>query len=232
MTKQPLSDEDLIAREKRKFRESLIVGLIFGLALSALIVLYVYADRHGILRRQGFTQNQIDDGFSWFLGIVLCGYVLFALIRYWTPKAARQPRVLRKDMDNIHGRWRVVMLLLLFVAIMETYNYSGTLPTLDLGTSAAFVVLLVMLAPLLCFGPGFISRTYRETLNDELIRSMRAKAARLGYLILMLALGGLYFVFVHAPQLALRGLVWSLLAGGAIPTLYFLFLEWRAGRGD
>ena len=164
------------------------------------------------------------------IGALSVALFVIVVIRYRPAKADREPGFLRKDMDNIHRRWRWIMIILCFVAIVQSESLLRQLPRFDafsIGINAFYAVLL---ATTVCFGPGWASKTYRETLNDEMMRALRARAARLGYLFLMLGLAGLIFVMVYRPQDAMPFAVGILCAGCVIPTLYFVLLEWRAER--
>ncbi|MDR3454976.1 MAG: hypothetical protein P4L96_19610, partial [Rhodoferax sp.] len=59
---------------------------------------------------------------------------------------------------------------------------------------------------------------------------LRARAARLGYWALMVAVASALLIAVWRPDLTLRVLAWALYAGFAIPALYYVIADWRAGR--
>ena len=230
MGREPLSDDDRMARASRRFRESLIFGVVYSLVMVVLFGLYARAELNGTFQRLGFNHAQTQSAFPWIFGILTGVFVVVVLIRYWPTKADRAPAYLRKDMDNIHRRWRWIMIILCFAAVVQSENLLYQLPRFDafsIGISAFYPVFL---ATTVCFGPGWANRNYRETLNDEMIRTLRARAARLGYLFVMLALAGLVFVMFYRPAEAIPFAVAILCAGSVIPTLYFVLLEWRAER--
>jgi hypothetical protein len=227
-----LSDAERIARAKRRFRESIFVSLIYGLVAAGLTAFYVYADLNGYLLRFGISSSQVGTIYFWTMIILTSVFLIFAMIRYWTPKIERQAEFLRKDMDNIHQRWRFLTLILSAVAVLNTIIFIGE--THRGGSVAPWVtgIMFVMLAVLVCFGPGCISKNYREALNDELMRSHRARAARFGYLLLMPGLLGLVAVLQWRPQAGLPVAICLLCAGAVLPSLYFVILDWISTRGE
>jgi hypothetical protein len=231
--RQPLlSDDDLSKRAKRRFRESLVVALVFGFAMIGLTFSYKIADQQGVFQRLGFSHEGTEQAFWEVTFVLLTVFVVFTVVRYWTPKAERDPQFLRKDMDNIHTRWRWLTLILSAMAVLNAINFIGE--THRGGSVAPWVtgIMFVLLAVLVCFGPGCISKSYRQTLNDELMRTHRARAARFGYLLLMPGLLGLVAVLQWRPQAGLAAAMNLLCAGGVLPSLYFVILDWISTRGE
>jgi predicted permease len=230
MERVDLTDEERIARSKRRFRESMIVSLLVGVSVVVLTVLYKSAEQRGIFEQFGVNTAQADKAFPWFLIGLLGVFAIFALIRYWVPKAERRPEFLRKNLDTIHAQWRWVTLILSGVAVLNTINFVTKVEDQDTASAGSVIFMLLTLALLVSFGPGCISKSYREALNDELMRTQRAKAARLGYLLAMLGAAVLYVVNLKRPELAGSATVVVLCAASAIPSLYFVLLEWVSGR--
>jgi hypothetical protein len=83
---------------------------------------------------------------------------------------------------------------------------------------------------LMMVGPGWFSRELHAILNDDFIRDLRARAMRLGYLTMMVAVTAALLTAIWRPDFALPALAWALYAGFAIPTLYYIIADWRAGR--
>jgi hypothetical protein len=50
--------------------------------------------------------------------------------------------------------------------------------------------------------------------------------------MLMFMLGGVLLATLYRPALTIPALCWVLYAGFAIPTLYYVILQWRIGSGD
>ena len=232
MTKSQLSDEERILRAKRRFSEALITGLLFGLASAALTSLYEWADQAGFFLRLGLSHAETENAFFSVLAVVLVAFAIFTVARYWTPRAERQPAFLRKDMDNIHQRWRWLTLILGAAAVLNTSNFISKPQDQSLFSGGVIVFILFSLALVVCFGPGFLSKAYRETLNDELMRTQRAKAARLGYLLALLGVAGLYFVQRDRPEIAGPAAMAILCAICVIPAFYFVVLDWRSDATD
>jgi len=224
--------DDLSARAKRRSREGLFAGLVFGLVFPGLTFLYIWSDTRGVFQNLGYSHAEIETALIAVLAILLGAYVILVVIRYWPPKAEREPAFLRREMDNIHRRWRWLTLILSAVAVLNTVSFVHN-PQDHSGLSGGFIaVMLFGLAAIVCFGPGCLGRTYRETLNDELMRTQRARAARAGYLLLMVGIAALYIVFVRWPQMAGPAAIAILCAGSVIPALYFVVLDWRSDATD
>lgn len=223
---------DRIARSQRRFREALWFGLALGVFAAALGILWVWADRSGQLLRLGLGQAEADRVFFAVMAAALLAALVFAIVRYWVPKAERDPAYLRVAMDTIHRQWRWTTLLLSAVAVLNTFNFvRHPLDRTDI-FSWLVIFMLAMLALLVCFGPGFLRRRYSETLNDELMRIQRAKAARLGYLTAIAGLAALFFVVLARPDAAPAAVVIALCAAAVLPAFYFVFLDWRSERGE
>jgi len=231
MTKSQLSDEERILRAKRRFREALLAIPLTCVVGAVLGILFAKADEVGLFQRLGFSPAESETALFGLLGAVSVAIIIFAVVRYWTPRVERQPAFLRKDMDNIHRRWRWVTLILAAVSVLNTSNFILKPQDQGLSSSVAVVFALFALALVVCFGPGFLSKAYRETLNDELMRTQRAKAARLGYLLALLGVAGLYFVQRDQPKITGLAAMAVLCAISVIPAFYFVILDWRSEGG-
>jgi hypothetical protein len=91
------------------------------------------------------------------------------------------------------------------------------------------MVFLVIMA--LYVRPGWLNADLSRFLDDEVTRSFRARAQRLGYLLLLFILMGLSVVARINPKVAAQFMPLGLAAGGALPILYFVYLDWQASRG-
>jgi len=231
MSKSQLSDDERIARAKRRFREALLAIPLTCVVGAVLGFVFAQADQAGFFRRLGLSEAESQTALFGFVGAMSVAILIFAVVRYWTPRIEREPAFLRKDMDNIHQRWRWLTLLLSAVSVLNTNNFVFAPQDQGLFSSVAVVFALFALALMVCFGPGFLSKAYRETLNDELMRTQRAKAARLGYLLALLGVAGLYFVQRDRPEIAGPAAMAILCAICVIPALYFVILDWRSEGG-
>jgi hypothetical protein len=100
------------------------------------------------------------------------------------------------------------------------------------GVLPVFVVVLAGLR-VLYWKPGSLNDdpNIRAALDDEVTRSFRVRAQRLGYLLLLFIMAGLFVLARVAPVLAVRYLPLGIGVGVALPSLYFVYLDWQASRG-
>ena len=235
MPDQHPTDEEIIAEERRRYRRRIRLLAIFIAAMATLRLLSK-AYSHHLLGPLGISPAAIVRYFPMLVAV-------FFLVVFWRnrpPKGAQDERILRKQIDDYMARWRWATLALLF-AIAVLANATATLPAhlgevtpaMASGQEIAFVLIALIYAGLAAFGFGFgigsKYKSYRETLSDELTRALRARAVRAGYLSLMALLGAAYLVTVGGLVSAAVLLPWLLAAGVAVPMLYFLILDWRAG---
>jgi hypothetical protein len=88
----------------------------------------------------------------------------------------------------------------------------------------------VVAALQVCFGPSFLTRTYRRILNDELTRAMQRSAAMFGYILSVVAMCLSLGAATIRPQWGLAAMPGAIAASVILPGFYFLILQWRAGR--
>lgn len=181
------------------------------------------------------------------------GIVAFAVLLAWlaiafTAQRKMVPRagyeneeILRKTIDDQHRRWRwyftFAFLLIGFLAFMSSF-VALTLPlsthpkisSLTLATSANLMFWAVVVAFQICFGPSFGMRNYRRAVNDELTRAMQNKAATFGYLLSIVMMSVALAITSIRWQWGLAAMPVVIAAVVIVPGLYFLTLQWRAGR--
>jgi magnesium-transporting ATPase (P-type) len=170
--------------------------------------------------------------------LTLMWFFLFVvLLRFRRSRDSLRPSVLRKQVDDYQSRQRWMMLMfvvLVFVMCLSAipspiWGAGGnTFSNWFHALALPFVVTLCTL--FVSIGPGFLSKRYRPAIDDELSRSLRAKAAKLGYTLAMILLAGGYVVAAARPVWSLTVFPLLLFAGFAIPALYLTWLEWRANQ--
>lgn len=202
---------------------------------ACLIALWFWAAHSGLI------PERFEESFWTPLAVGLAlSLVIAQTIRSVArpPKEARSECILRKQIDVYHRRWRYIYILMVY--LMFEQGIGLTLPHFrNPGanahawiTPAVFVFTASMSALLVCFGPGFLHASQRRALNDELTRALRARAALFGYLIAVTGLGAAYLAFLYKPLWGAALLPPLLATAIALPALIFVFLEWRADRGD
>jgi len=103
----------------------------------------------------------------------------------------------------------------------------GELRTVDIFRASAFVLLAIVLAVRATTPFSFFGRT--PVLDDELTQLNRAKAARAGFFMLMLAALAAFVVSFFVPITLAQAAPLMLTLGAAAAALRFATLE---GRGD
>jgi hypothetical protein len=93
----------------------------------------------------------------------------------------------------------------------------------------AFVFLALALMLNVLTG-GRRSRKY-PAMNDELVRANRARASKLGYVVTMLALIGVYVAMLLVPLDVYKYIPLLVTFGIVVPALYFSVLERKGEKG-
>lgn len=226
-----LSDDEIIAHERRKSKKAIISALVFWPIVACGIIL-LFAIQDGAFPNAGMLRTGarlLLRGFP----LLLLASVWLLFLRFRPSKEALTDRIQRKRIDEFQGRFRIGLLLFIIVAGVECFGF-GRQPSFavrNLYSQLLFVFLLMMFAAAITFGQGWLSFRPHPSRDDELVRALRAQVTRIGYLLLMVALGAVYLVQLYRPELVSVAVRGSLFAGIAIPALSYLFLEWRAGRG-
>ncbi len=148
-----------------------------------------------------------------------------------------EPRILRRRIDAHHRYWRWTLLSCIFTSFWSAMSLGHAFAHVGpdnrfwaLLAGAMFIPVIALFSAMLIVGPGWISRDMHRILNDDFIRALRGRAERLGYAALMIAVAGALLVAIWRPALTLPVLSWALYAGFAIPALYYVIADWRAGR--
>jgi hypothetical protein len=225
------SDEEVIDQLKRNDRASRFMILGFLVSLISSVILF-------LMGRFGAIPAVVAEYLATAPLIVWVLATIFLFSRNFAPAPeADEERILRRRIDAMQSAWRWMVIFSVFTALMTTVSTSFSLgrlstryPLLALftGASLAFVILLYSLAAF--YGPGYLGRKYRFA-SDELDRALHARAFKAGYLMLMLMLGGALMAALYRPAAIIPTLCWVLFAGFALPTLYYVILQWRAGAG-
>ncbi len=235
MIDQRDNQDELVAQVRRGIR---IQGRMYGsLLITFLIVSALFL---GILE---FHLPLQSTGFA-ALAVLLIWIAMVFRWRRAVPATGSDysEEILRRTIDDQHRRWRwlyaFAFLNVVFYAIPVSLalalpgarhlpwgaNPVAAVFSMNLAGVAVFAVLQV------CFGPGFLTRTYRRVLNDELTRTMQRSAAMFGYIlsvvVMCLALGAA----AVRPQWGLAAMPGAIAASIILPGLYFLILQWRADR--
>jgi hypothetical protein len=235
MIDQRDNDDELVAQVRRSIRTQ---GRMFGSLLATVLI--VSALFLGILK---FHLPKESAGIA-ALGVLLVWIAMVFRFLRAAPitEGPYSEDILRKTIDDQHRRWRwLYVFTFLNVALYAIpvslalafpgarHTLSGADPVaavfaMNLAGVAIFAVLQV------CFGPAFLTRAYRRVLNDELTRTMQRSAAMFGYILCVLLMCAALAAASIRPQWGLAAMPGAIAAAVILPGLYFLILQWRAGR--
>ena len=96
--------------------------------------------------------------------------------------------------------------------------------------AGAFALFALMNALIVCFGPTFLNGPLRRALRDELTRAQQHRAAMFGYILSVIAMCGVLVTQLYHAPWGLVALPGTIAAVVILPGIYFLILQWRAGR--
>lgn len=232
------SDDEIIARSdagKRIIWRMLLI-LTGGMVLLVAAIAVAILTGHAALLANFWGQTAFAAALA-----VLFAFTFASVVKYYRAiPASTEPRIVRRQIDMHHRRWRIIVgvnLLTTFVCVANLSRVFGEFGSsqwpITIAIGATIVLLTVLFAIILSIGPGWAGMNNPEladTLNDEWARELRARTMRLGYILLMLLLSATLFVAILRPDLVLPALAWALYAGFAIPALYYIVADWRAGR--
>lgn len=126
------------------------------------------------------------------------------------------------------------VLAILFIGQQAVYfSSTDAARTPDHVRVAAWLVLSAVLLLVLASGGGWIySREVRERANDEVTRSNRDQAFRIGFFASMFGCIAIYFLSFYEPISGREAIHLVMTIGIAAALLRFGFLERRAHRND
>jgi magnesium-transporting ATPase (P-type) len=191
----------------------------------------------------GHTALLESDGAQIAIGVLFAMAILLSFIRFrrhFRSEAyleSLEPRILRRRIDRFQRTWRWVLATLIgsscLTIISTSYALGRSGPNnrpLTLLVAGGFVFVIALFSAMVFSGLGWHDRDIYRILNDDFIRALRARAARLGYVTLMAAVASALLIATWRPDLTLRVLAWALYAGFAVPALYYIIADWRASR--
>ena len=143
-----------------------------------------------------------------------------------------------RDVDRKAKQWRGVLIaqILIFVILpVENFWFWSQLvrtPNWIFALSSFFPMLFMVFLAVysLYMRPGWLDPDLRRALDDEVTWSFRARAQRLGYLVMLFIVLGFSLLAQINARSAAQYLPVGLAAGIAVPVLYFVYLDWQASR--
>lgn len=208
--------------------------LIFCLVLAAIFGLAFISGNAAILQ-----DSRVQTTAALLIGLLFVfSFIRFAK-RFRPTEDAFESDILHKRIDRTHRVWRWT--LAYYVVLMGFIFYSlghGLVRGLARNTPEEWPYMLLVAATVIfvallfsaqtLLGPGGFSRRLHTILNDEFVRDLRARTARVGYVVAILALSMALLISVWQPAMALEAIIWAIYAAYALPTLYYIIADWRA----
>lgn len=228
MTKQPLTDDELVAADRRAYRARLrwvMIAVVYGVVLSILLI---SALRAGLIPREWMEHRPILTIFLLSIPFIVPLYPLFRRTTT-APRDASAPRIQRRLIEDNQRRARIALAYVVAVLPLSAALVVWQTLTHPLPISApagwfhpgGFLMMVLIGVFVLLKGPGDA---------DEISRSLRAGAAKLGFVIALPAFAGVYMLSLADIGWARMAAPIAIAATLMIPGLYFLIADWRAGR--
>jgi hypothetical protein len=114
------------------------------------------------------------------------------------------------------------------VAFFADHPLARSAPLVSTALDFAFLVVFAVFQ--VCLGPGFLKRARRRALNDEHTRALQHSAAMFGYPLCAILMCAVLCAMTLRPQWGLLTMPGAIAAAVILPGIYFLLLQWRAGR--
>jgi len=218
----PLSDDEIIAQDKRSYRSIFILITSFIGVVASVILLFLASRAH-------FIPVWLVNA----LGVVLLlGWLFFIFTRVKPgippPDEAFGEDYLRKTIDLQHRRWRFVifgtLLNLFLMATVVSRLRNDNFPVVSLLFACVALVAVLTVS----FGPGFFLPFYRRALSDELLLAQRAKVAQFGYILAVVEMCAMVVATAYRTRWTIEALPLVIVSAITLPWMYFLILDWRA----
>jgi hypothetical protein len=212
---EALADDEIIARERRKMK--LARAMSPALVLLVLLLYYLSSVFPGSV---ALTYSPA----------VLVALSLIAAVWLMPTRRAYTQRIQRKRMEEFqkHNLFNIGWTIF-FAGLGCFFAMPFLEPTTAKYLSAFFVLVLIQASTVVIYGYGWLRPRSNPARNDEWAQQLRSRAARIGYLSLMIGVGAIYVVDLYAPQFLSLAIRSTLFAGIALPASFYLVLDWRAG---
>lgn len=235
------SDDEILARiaASQRVMWRLVWTLLGGLGLIVAVVAALVFTGHAAWQQNVWFQAGVAA-----VMVALFLYVIVMMGRHFVPpEAAMGPTFARRRIDAHQRRWRWALLSNLLVGLFLAYNQWHALndfaalgdDRMRLLLGLGFGLYPLLMVAILTVGPRWQSLGQLELakwVDDEFSLALRARTLRVGYVFAMVLLAAVFVVTLWRPALTLTVLCWGLFAGAAVPTLYYVIADWRAGREE
>jgi len=183
--------------------------------------------------------DQLFRGLITYFPILL---LLAVWIFFWRTRRAPgefRQNALRKQVDNYQSRQRWMLLMSILAMLIICLALAFLHPSHPRGASFAKWYAPLLLLPLsivsslfVSLGTKFLDKRYRVAIQDELVRSLRAKATKVGYAFTMAVLAGSYLIVLARPDWIAETLPLGVFLSFAVPALYLIWLELRTNSSE
>jgi hypothetical protein len=154
------------------------------------------------------------------------------------------PRLVDDYQSSARRQWMILLLILLMAVAsgnhliadvergMRAHHLPADYDITHFGILGPALMALCLVGTALSFAIPLLwfRRTDNQALKDELAAELRAKALKVGYIGAMASLAGAFVVLSVAAVSPLRLILWLGYANVALPVIWYLALEWRAGH--
>ena len=225
----------VVAAEQQRHDRAVTRGL--AAFFAALVIgggLAIFIQFSALFRGQGTLQAILES-------VVFVGPLLASLVALFRvpPPPFESFNDTRRDMEKKEKTWRAGLLSQIFIFALLAAEDLWILPGLRgrlywpmlVAISLPMVLMISVTISALYVRPGWMSADLYPALDDEVTWSFRARAQRLGYLLMLFIALGFCLLAQINPRAAAHYLPLGLAAGTALPVLYFIYLDWQASRG-
>lgn len=214
------ADVEIIRNDQKRLRRKMVARMSLPFAILAFGAGWAL-----------FRRSHAIAGISL---LVAAGFLLTLFVIVYrlnrSQEEANAPRILRMRADELRYRRNRELLTVPFITLCFTLNAIISPQSYE-WMHAALLVMIVGCGAMIVAGVG-IKRRAKSVMEDELSASFRNRALRAGFWTFLLSNCVVYPVSIFDPPMVPRLLPWCLWSGVAVPALYFIYLEWMAGRGE
>jgi hypothetical protein len=241
---QSKSDDDVITRERKRVQREAYFQY-GGMLILVVLAGWTYFPA---LETWRLAASPYD---YYIMAACIAAFLVYGFVFVgWPSVAARSERLIPRQIDGYLARARWQWLFLVVALLGGVASTSKMIAGVDEGirvhrlpadyivthngifgpAAMAFCFILCSLSFALPF--TWFRRAYNQVLQDELVREIRAKAIKIGYIGAVIAMTAGYVVMSVTTINPLQWMVWSGYAVVALPILAYAALEAWAGRSE
>jgi hypothetical protein len=219
----PEDDDKILAIVQKRKHTLRVAWLITAIALAVWVLLFPVIARE-------VPRLVVLYVVSVPLVIVVAFFVVAWLTRL--PREAHSEPILLKRGEELRQGRTVNLILFPFVMGIQLHQLLTNTPTTY---SRALFIVTALVGAGIVHGIIPLRRSRRVIANvieDELSASLRSQSLRVGYWVLMLGVPAVYVAGIYDPPKTPMLLLILLWMAVTVPSLWFVGLDWLAGRGE